>query len=245
MPVHDWTRVEAGIFHHFHQEWIPAICRRLNGGLLPADHYALVEQETGDFGPDVLALKTLARKPGAASVSNGPSHPTLVKPQTRFVAESPFAPYLKKQSIAVVRHVSDDEPVAVVEILSLGNKSSRRAFQSLLDKMLALLQARIHVLLVDLFPPTRRDPFGVHSALWEEATGIHFEPPADKPLTLAAYEAGERLRTFVEPVAIGDVLPAMPLLLRHDAGVQVPLEETYSAAWEDVPRRWREVLEPS
>src|SRR5208337_5053320 len=24
MPVHDWTRVSAGIFHHFHLEWIGA-----------------------------------------------------------------------------------------------------------------------------------------------------------------------------------------------------------------------------
>jgi hypothetical protein len=21
MPIHDWTRVSAGIFHHFHQDW--------------------------------------------------------------------------------------------------------------------------------------------------------------------------------------------------------------------------------
>jgi hypothetical protein len=25
MPVHDWTRVEAGIFHAFHVAWIPEI----------------------------------------------------------------------------------------------------------------------------------------------------------------------------------------------------------------------------
>lgn len=30
MPVHDWTRVEAGIFHHFHHFWISEIARTLN-----------------------------------------------------------------------------------------------------------------------------------------------------------------------------------------------------------------------
>jgi hypothetical protein len=30
MPIHDWTRVDAGIFHHFHQSWIPEISRALN-----------------------------------------------------------------------------------------------------------------------------------------------------------------------------------------------------------------------
>ncbi len=27
MPVHDWTRVEAGIFHDFHHAWIEEIKR--------------------------------------------------------------------------------------------------------------------------------------------------------------------------------------------------------------------------
>ena len=35
MPVHDWTRVEAGIFHDFHVAWLPEIRKALNGGLLP------------------------------------------------------------------------------------------------------------------------------------------------------------------------------------------------------------------
>jgi hypothetical protein len=36
MPVHDWARVDAGIFHHFHVAWIDEIARALNRGLLPA-----------------------------------------------------------------------------------------------------------------------------------------------------------------------------------------------------------------
>jgi hypothetical protein len=30
MPLHDWTRVEAGVFHDFHATWIPEIKKRLN-----------------------------------------------------------------------------------------------------------------------------------------------------------------------------------------------------------------------
>ena len=41
MPIHDWTRVDAGIFHAFHHDWITEIARALNRGLLPADYYAL------------------------------------------------------------------------------------------------------------------------------------------------------------------------------------------------------------
>lgn len=55
MPIHDWTRVDAGIFHHFHHGWITEIARALNRGLLPPEYYALAEQRAAGFGPDVLA----------------------------------------------------------------------------------------------------------------------------------------------------------------------------------------------
>ena len=35
MPIHDWTRVSAGIYHSFHQDWTIEICRTLNRGILP------------------------------------------------------------------------------------------------------------------------------------------------------------------------------------------------------------------
>ena len=35
MPVHDWTRVEAGIFHDFHTVWIGGLRTALNRALLP------------------------------------------------------------------------------------------------------------------------------------------------------------------------------------------------------------------
>jgi hypothetical protein len=33
--LHDWTRVDAGIYHDFHVAWVPEIKKVLNGGLLP------------------------------------------------------------------------------------------------------------------------------------------------------------------------------------------------------------------
>jgi hypothetical protein len=57
MPMHDWTRVEAGIFHAFHHEWVSELSRALNRGLLPSTYYALPEQVAAGFGPDVLTLQ--------------------------------------------------------------------------------------------------------------------------------------------------------------------------------------------
>jgi hypothetical protein len=49
--MHDWTRVDAGLFHDFHQSWAITLRNSLNAGALPADYFALVEQTFGgQFG---------------------------------------------------------------------------------------------------------------------------------------------------------------------------------------------------
>ena len=70
MPIHDWRRVDAGIFHHFHHEWISTISRRLNASPLPPGLYALSEPIAGGFHPGVLALAHL-KSPGRGKGSNG------------------------------------------------------------------------------------------------------------------------------------------------------------------------------
>jgi hypothetical protein len=55
MPIHDWARVDPGIFHHFHTAWITHISDALNDGLLPGGYYALVEQVKSDA--DLYAKK--------------------------------------------------------------------------------------------------------------------------------------------------------------------------------------------
>ena len=132
----------------------------------------------------------------------------------------------------------------MVEIVSPGNKSSRHAFRSFVDKACELLEARVHLLIVDPFPPGPRDPHGVHAAIWEEVRDQPFQPPEDKPLTLVAYECGLTTRAYIEPAAIGESLPQMPLFLEPDGCVLVPLESTYQTAFDVLPRRWRTVLEP-
>jgi hypothetical protein len=131
-----------------------------------------------------------------------------------------------------------------VEVLSPGNKGSEYPFRSFLQKMASLLQSGYHLLLIDLHPPGPRDPQGIHRALLEEfITRPDFQLPPEKPLTLASYVGGDQKSFFIENVAVGDSLPAMPLFLDPELYVSVPLEETYQAAWEEYPVRWREVFE--
>ena len=59
MAIHDWTRVEAGIFHDFHTVWMGHIRSALNEGLLPKGYYALTEQHAGRIPDELGALVKL------------------------------------------------------------------------------------------------------------------------------------------------------------------------------------------
>jgi hypothetical protein len=135
----------------------------------------------------------------------------------------------------------------VLELVSPGNKSGRAALRAFVQKTVDFLRQGIHLLVIDLLPLTPRDPGGIHKAIWDEIEEEPFELPPSKPLTLAAYVAGDLLTgsettAYVELVGVGDVLPDMPAYLDTTAHVPVPLEATYRAAWETCPADLRELV---
>lgn len=242
MPIHDWTRVDAGIFHHFHQSWIAELAGALNAGGLPADYYALAEQFAGGRGPDVLTLQGPAGAVAGVEPAGGLTV-TESPPQVQFHLKSEGDWYAAKANALTIRHVSGHRVVAVLEIVSPGNKSSRYALQQFVGKTTELLRSGVQLLIVDLLPPGPRDPQGIHKPIWDYFIENEFELPRNTPLTLVSYAAGTYPEAFVEPVAVGRALPDMPLFLSPEVYVPVPLEATYQSAWRRVPAYWREQLE--
>jgi hypothetical protein len=207
MPIHDWSRVPANLFHDFHQTWTIRITDALNGGMLPPRYSALVEPHTGELVPDAVdvTLAALANR------------------------------------VAIRHHLG--QVVCIIEVVSPGNKSSLNALRSFVKKSIEFLEAGVHLLIVDLFPPSERDPAGIHKAIWDEIEDRPFELSAEEPLTLAAYVASQPVLAYVEPIAVGAVLPDMPAYLTEDAHVPVPLEATYMATWASCPEDMRAVVE--
>jgi hypothetical protein len=163
MPVRDWTRVDAGIFHHFHTVWLGLIPTALNQGLLPPGHYALIEQVAGRAIADVLTLHT-----GAPPAELSPQAPW--PPATGGIAVAEAPPRVQRRQ--------------TVEVEALAR---RRA--------------------------------------------------------LASYAAGPKVEIYLEHLAAGDALAEMPLFLRPDRYINVPLEATYQQAYAGMPGFWRDVLE--
>lgn len=250
MPVHDWTKVDAGIFHAFHHLWITFLHGAVSNRL-PPSYYCLPEQVAGAGNPDVLTLQlTSPNAPPPTANGNGSHKPrdagnvavVTAPPKARFTARSEAV--ARKPKSLVVRHVTGHRVVAIIEVVSPNNKASESALRSVAEKAANFLRAGVHLLFLDLFPPSARDPNGIHPLIWAQIEDQPFALPADKPLTLVAYSAGLVLEAFVEPVAAGDVLPDMPLFLTPDAHVPVPLESAYCEAWAKMPSPWREVLDP-
>ena len=243
MPMHDWTRVKSGIYHNFHYRWIAAIMDRLNAGLLPSGYFAMAEQIIGGPETDVVALQTSTR-PKSKVGSNGGVTLAPFQPKTRFVMRVPPEQerYARKANRIAIHHELG-EVVAVIEIMSPGNKDRRRSFRTFVDKAIDLMQQQVNLLIIDPFPPGRHDPQGIHGAIWEEFNDEPFQLPPDKPLTLASYQVEPIKTCYLEPIAVGDALPDMPLFLMGDCGINVPLEETYQTTWNVLPAEIRQLLE--
>lgn len=239
MPIHDWTRVRANRFHHFHQDWTIENARALNRGLLPDEFLTPAEQITGGPEPDVVTL-SLPVKPG-----DGPTGGVGVEeapPQVRVKTQSDAVTYARKANRITIRP-PDGQVVAVIELVSPGNKDSRHAIRSFARKAAEFLHAGIHLLIVDLFPPSKRDPQGIHKLISDRIKDEPYELPPDKPLTLAAYSAGTAITGYIENVAVGEVLPEMPIFLTADRYVPCPLEATYQQSWNVFPKALKGPLE--
>ncbi len=241
MPIHDWSRVNSGIFHAFHQMWITEITRQLNSGLLPRDYYALPEQVTGGMIPDVVTLQAESQSP-AGSDSSGGTAVASAPPKTAVIRQAEDELYALRADRIVVRHSLGDV-VAVIEIVSPGNKQTRSALRAFVEKSVRLLRQGIHLLIVDLLPPMKHDPAGIHKAIWDEIVDEPFELPADQQQTLVAYAAGTPKIAYIQPTGVGEALPDMPVFLSAERYVNVPLENSYQATWSTCPAPMKRLLE--
>ena len=240
MPIHDWTRVGAGTYHNFHQNWTIRICDALNAGLLPRPYFAMADSRVASFEPDVIAVrpntgpKNGVHKPGGIAVLE---RPPLARMHKRIETDDEV--YIRKSNRISVRD-ENGVTVSIIEVVSPGNKHSRDAFAAFTRKLLRFLKAGVHVLTVDLFPPTKRDPNGVPSAIWRRLTDEVDPLPPGKSRTAASFEVGAEISQYFEPFAVGDPIPEMPLFLEPGYYVPLPLESTYQTSWNVLPEFLRE-----
>ena len=215
MPMHDWTRARADVFHQIHFGWVVRVYDWLNRNF-SRDCYATFEPGNRLWGIDE----------------------TYTYPPTRSTAQH----YWQRRRTVAVRRFPSREYVALVEIVSPVVKDDARRFARFVHKLTLALNHGIHVLVIDPLPPSKRDPQGLHAAIWRALTGRSVAP-SGKPLTLVSYVAGEERVAYADAMAVGDAIPDMPLFLTPESYVSVPLEQTYQEAWRGFPEPLKEQLE--
>ena len=213
MPIHDWTRALDAAYHSFQLDWSCRVSDRLNNGILPQPLYAMTE---------TLELRPPAEfcplpEPGGSVVlrnwhENLPDS-TVQPPRTRFQFRDD-----RRQYACKVVTIRDElyQPVAAVFWVTRQDKETPYRLNAIIRHAVGFLTRDINLLIVDLFPPSVRDPHGIHKAIWDQFEEEPFDLPPEQPLTLAAYVGGSEKVAYVENVAVGDAIPDMPIFLTPD-----------------------------
>jgi hypothetical protein len=220
-PLHGPRRWEG-----FHHSWAAFIARQLNQQTLPPDYYA--ESEIS-LGPEIeIGVATMEWAGAGAAVKGGPA--VWAPPRPKFSARVDFA-RLDTYEIRVFQDLGGAQLRAAIELVSPGNKDRRESRLTFAAKCAGYLRHGIGVVIVDIVTARaanlHAELFGLldtrsRRALWASPTGLY--AVAYRPVTV---RIRPRAEVWPEVLALGQVLPELPLWLAVDLCVPVRLEESY------------------
>jgi hypothetical protein len=121
-------------------------------------------------------------------------------------------------------------------LVSPGNKARLEARRAFTAKCLSYLQMGIGLVIVDIVTERQANLHDELVGLMEQAENFQF--PTETPLYVTAYRpsrrtTGDQVEIWLSGLALGQVLPTMPLALRGAATVPLDLETTYAEVCRD------------
>ena len=118
MPIHDWTRVDAGIFHHFHLGWIGDLFASLESRIAATGLLCPGRADRRWPRPGrPHAASPEDRRPVTDEPAGGVALPTT-PPRVQFRTRAEPDLYAAKAKTIVIRHISKHRIIAIVEIVS-------------------------------------------------------------------------------------------------------------------------------
>ena len=160
-------------------------------------------------------------------------------------AETEAAFYARKANRIAIHAYELGRVVAMIEVISPGNKDSKHAIASFVAKAVDFIRNGIHFLVIDPFPPPARATrtgsprrSGTNCSASCLLTRTADEASASSPRSTPR----STCTAYVDAVAVGDPLPDSPLFLAPGWYVNVPLEQTYQASWEVTPKPVRDLI---
>lgn len=216
MPLLDHFRPplsERRHCHTFHNGWAYCISSKLNT-LLPVGYFAEANVQFG-IEIDVATFEEPGAVPPGTNWTPPPPHASQPVTFTEAVVE-----------IGIFSRSGGPQLAGAVELVSPANKDRPAHREAFVTKCAAYLQAGVGLVIVDVVTERQAD---LHHELLARlgATGT-----APAPLFASAYRPVERdgspaLDVWLEPAALGQPLPTLPLWLRGGLCLPLELEATY------------------
>lgn len=235
MPLRDHFRPPTSLlapFPSLHAMWATHLVGQLNQGVLPVAYFAVTRSYPGSQAQvDVGAVHDERDTVSSRDGNGGVATAVWAPPQPPLVAAVDLAGL---EAVEVLVMLAEQmRLVAAVELVSPANKdrpSHRNAFVS---KVAAYLQEGLGVIVVDVV--TERH-ISLHRELMQF---LPLEGPVADAFAadlyavayrLVAEQEEPRLEMWPVPLAIGAVLPRMPLWIAPDRAVPLDLETSYTTA---------------
>jgi hypothetical protein len=230
MLIHDWSQMDAGVFHDFHQSWMVGIRQALNTVGLSSEYYALFEM------PNATTEQEIFDEVFSDERLDERGYPLEV------TEEDERQIYALKKNVLGIHRTADDRQVARIEAAVPGNKSSRQAWRKFQARIARSLNRGLNLLLLDVVPPTTFAPTSLHDAICADLCVDSNDVP-ERLFAFGAYRSGNEVQAIVETRNVGDPLPIASLFLSPTHTVQIDFGEAYSKALAGMPRHLRERLE--
>jgi hypothetical protein len=200
-------------WHSFHNSWATYLSSQLNT-LLPAGYFAEANVQFG-VEIDVATFE----EPGGAGAP-----PAWVPPPP---VSHPFEMAGVVVEVGIFSRSGGPQLAGAVELVSPANKDRPLHRDAFVSKCVTYLQAGVGLVVVDVVTERQAD---LHRELLVRL-GVA-DPGPGPALSGSAFRAVERdgkrwLDVWREPIAVGQLLPTLPLWLRGGLCLPVELEVTY------------------
>lgn len=217
----------------FHSSWATRLADALTERWLPPNYIAEKHAHLGpaveiDVGTCEQETTITAAEGGGAVATVGP------KVWTPPVADGSLAAaFTDTFEVRVLCTDTGPNLVAVIELISPGNKdraSERRAFAT---KCASYLYQGISIIIMDIVTNRRANLHNEILEIMDGADSLRLSP--ESSLYAVAYRPLRRgkediIDVWRSPLALGRALPTLPLGLRADLAIPVNFEETYAEA---------------
>lgn len=238
MPLLDHFHPPLHPQHHwesFHSNWATRLADLLNDSLLPPEFIA--EEHTHAGTRLEIDVATFEQQEAATGVRASGSGGTAVLPQLVYSPPAPQftipAVLADRFEVRVFATAAGMTLVAVIELVSPGNKDRPEECRAFATKCASYLYQGVSLIIIDIVTNRQANLHNEMMRLMNANATTGFPPSTN--LYAVAYRPvmrAERPEVDVWPVAcaLGEPLPTLPLRLTGDLFVPVDFESTYDEA---------------